>query len=277
MNTCLACKNKTSIERCPTQSIPGLAFCGRHVRSKTPRLWSIVNRVDEKATLIQKVWKGYTIRYRLQLAGPGVLARSTCHNQEELVSMEEAKHIHPFDYFAFKEDGKVWWFDVRSIIGCLNSSLVPQNPYTRQPLNMDTRKRLRELYKYRIRHKLQNTHPAPAKPVDQYLEFQWLRLSQILVENGFEDARPGLFNRLNKHQLYIVLAYIRSDMYALAKEHPKTSMRYKYARSLKREYELFYGFGDPKLQFATVMVNVLHHAIEPYPICFIIMSALFRL
>lgn len=277
MNTCLACKNKTSTDRCPTQSIPGLAFCGRHVRSKTPRLWSVVNRVDEKATLIQKVWKGYTIRHRLNLAGPGVLSRSKCHNQEELVSMEEVSKLHPFDYFAFEEDGKIWWFDIRSIIGCLNSSLVPQNPYTRQPLTMETRTRLREVYKYRIRNRLRTTHDTRAKPLDQLLEFQWLRLSQILVENGFEDARPALFNRLSKQQLYILLSYIKADMYALAKEHPKTSMRYRYARSLKNEHALFYGFTNPKLQFSTVMVNILHHAIEPYPICFIIMSALFRL
>ena len=277
MNTCLACKNKNSIERCHSMCIPGLAFCGRHVRSKAPRLWSVVNKVDEKVRLIQRMWRGHFVRYRLSLAGPGVLSRSMCHNQEELVSMEEAKDLHPFCYFSFEEDGKVWWFDVRSIIGCLNSNLNPQNPYTRKPLSIDTRARLRNIYKYRIRHRLRTAHTGPVKTVEDALELQWLQLSQILVENGFEDARPALFRTLNRHQLYTLLAYIKSDMYALAKEHPKTSMRHRYAGSLSRQYDLFYTFTNPKLQFVTVMVNILHHTVEPYNMCFIIMSALFRL
>lgn len=277
MNTCFSCKNKTSTDRCTVPCIPGLAFCGRHVRSKRPRLWTVINRVDEKALLIQRMWKGYMVRHRLKLAGPGVLKRSLCHNEEELVLLEDAKSVHPFDYFSFEEGGKVWWFDVRSIIGCLNSSLVPSNPYTRQPLSMDVRTRLRTVYKYRLRNKLRTTHPGPVKPIPELLEFQWLRLSQILAENGFEDARPALFNRLNKTQLYILLSYISRDMRELASEHPKTSMRHRYARSLKREYDLFYEFTNPRLQFSIVMVNILHHSVDPYPVCFIIMSALFRL
>jgi hypothetical protein len=277
MNTCLACKNKTSTDRCHAPCISGLAFCGRHVRSKTPRLWTVINRVDEKVTRIQSMWRGFAVRTRLSLAGPGVLKRGVCHNQEELVMLDDKSSVHPFNYFSFEEGGKVWWFDIRSIIGCLNSALVPLNPYTRQPLSMDVRMRLRTIYKYRIRHRLQTTHPASVKPIPELLEFQWLRLSQILVENGFEDARPALFNKLNKSQLYILLSYISRDMRELATEHPKTSMRYRYARSLKRECDLFYSFSNPRLQFATVMVNILHHSVDTYPICFIIMSALFRL
>jgi hypothetical protein len=236
-----------------------------------------VNKVDEKALLIQKMWRGHAIRHRLSMAGPGVLSRSKCHNQEELVSMEEAKDVHPLRYFSFEEDGKVWWFDVCSIIGCLNSSLEPLNPYTRRPLNMETRQRLRELYKYRIRNRLRTTHSGPLKAADEITEFQWLRLSQILVENGFEDTRPAMFNRLNPNQLYIVLSYIKTDMYALAKEHPQTSFRYQYARTLSQECNNFFSFARPHLRFASLMVNILHHSVEPYPFCFIIMSALYRL
>jgi hypothetical protein len=236
-----------------------------------------VNKVDEKVLLIQKMWRGYTLRHRLALAGPGVLSRSRCHNQEELVSMEGAKDVHPLRYFSFEEDGKVWWFDVRSIIGCLNSSLEPLNPYTRRPLSMETRQRLRALYKYRIRSRLRTTHTTQMKQVNEMTEFQWLRLSQILVENGFEDTRPAMFNRLNANQLYIVLSYIKNDVHALAKEHPKTSFRYQYARTLSRECSNFFRFSHPQLQFSSIMVNILHHSVEPYPICFIIMSALYRL
>jgi hypothetical protein len=277
MNTCLSCKNKTSFDRCQALTIPGLGFCGRHARSKNPRIWSVVNQVDPKAIRIQKMWRGYDVRRRLSLAGPGVLKRSVCHNEDELVLLEDKTKVHPFDYFAFEEGGKVWWFDIRSIIGCLNAALVPLNPYTRQPLSIETRRRLRTLYMYRIRMKVATLHPSAPKTPEELLNIQWLRLSQILVENGFEDARPALFNRLGKSQMYILLSYIWRDMSELAKEHPTTSIRYRYARSLKRDYEMFYRYSHPQLQFATSLVRLLLHSVEPYPICFVIMSALFRL
>ena len=147
MNTCLACKNKTSTDRCNLTSIKGLAFCGIHARSKVPRIWSVVNDIDKHVTLISKVWRGYRIRRLLKLAGIGVLKRSLCHNDEELVLLEDRNSVSPLDYFSFQEGDKVWWFDIRSMIGCLNATFVPTNPYTRQPLTVDTRYRLRMLYK----------------------------------------------------------------------------------------------------------------------------------
>lgn len=277
MNKCLACKNKTSVERCQAATVPGLAYCGRHVRAKVPRVWSVVNKLDEKTVCIQKTWRGYAVRSRLALSGPGVLKRAVCHNDEELVLLEGKTDVHPFDYFAFEEGGKIWWFDIRSIIGCLNSALLPLNPYTRQPLDMDTRKRLRAMYMYRIRNHIATVHSAPPKSPEELLTLQWLRLSQILVENGFEDARPALFNRLTRTHLYILLAYISRDMTDLARTHPKTSVRHRYATSLNREYDTFYKHTTPHLRFATMLVRILNHTVEPYTFCFLIMSALFRL
>ena len=122
-----ACKNKKSTDRCQSKSLIGLSFCGHHVKSKDVRIWHIVNKVDAKVTLISKLWRGYTIRRLLKLAGPGVLNRSRCHNEEELVLAEPKEKIHPLDYFAFEEDGKVWWFDIRSLISLFRSSLNPTN------------------------------------------------------------------------------------------------------------------------------------------------------
>ena len=57
--------------------------------------------------------------------------------------------VHPFDYFAFEEDGKIFWFDIRSLFQMSIDKLQPENPYTRCKLTLETRKRLKEAIYYR--------------------------------------------------------------------------------------------------------------------------------
>ena len=86
---CASCKNKTTLERCPSQAIKGLLFCGKHAKTKVKRLWADLNNGKKYAILLQKVWRGYFIRKRLKLAGEGVLNRKDCHNTEELVTLDD--------------------------------------------------------------------------------------------------------------------------------------------------------------------------------------------
>lgn len=278
MNQCISCKNKDSYDRCPTASISGLAFCGRHVKSKTVRIWHTVNKVDSKVIKISKLWRGHAVRRLLKLAGLGVLNRSVCHNEEELVSFESKNRVHPFEYFSFEEGGKIWWFDIRSIISCLNSALVPVNPYTRMPLSIDTRRRIREIYVYRLNYRKPIYHNAPpSRSHQELLEFQWMRICQILAENGFEDVNPNLFLAISRAQLYTLIVFIMRDMKALAMEHPKSSKRHRYYAILKREQDQFYTFQAPFLHVGNLLLMLLNDSVEPYNVCFILMSALHRL
>lgn len=277
MDICISCKNKTSSERCPNKPILGLSFCGKHVRCPTKRLWYVENDLDSKATIIQKCWKGYTIRYRLTLAGKGVLKRQLCHNDEDVVTFESKNKQHPFDYFSFEEDGKLWWFDILSILGCLNSNLMPTNPYTRQALSIETRQRLRELYKYRLHNRLPIAHtPIPKKSYNELIETQWMKITQILHENGFEDANPNHFLSMNNRTLFILLDYIYRDMSALAMEHPSSSKRHRWASAIKRERDTYHMNQHANLQISTLVLSLLNAMNEPYHFCFILMSALFR-
>lgn len=278
MNQCIACKNKDSYDRCQSATITGLAFCGRHVKSKSVRIWHVVNNVEDKVTKIARIWRGYSVRRLLKLAGPGVLQRSVCHNEEELVSLEPKDKVYPLDYFAFEENGKVWWFDIRSIISCLNASLVPLNPYTRTPLSIETRCRLRNIYRYRLQYRKPIYHNPPiTKTQQELLDFQWMRISQILAENGFEDVHPNHFLSLTRKQLYTLLVFIMRDMKALCAEHPKSSKRYRYHAVLAREHEYFYTFQAPFLHFANLFLMLVNDSVEPYILCFLLMSALHRL
>lgn len=268
MNLCLACKNKSSTERCTRLSIRGLAFCGTHARCKIPRLWANVHGLNDQITQITKVWRGYRVRRLLRLAGPGVLRRSVCHNDEELVLLEDRHSVSPLDYFAFEENGKVWWFDVRSMIGCLNSTLVPMNPYTRQPLSMDTRFRLRLLYKYRIQNRLPTLHqPIPKRPAHEVMEYQWMRVCQVLHENGFDDFLPNMFLALSPTKLYYFLLFLRIEIAAIANGHLPGSRYRRFTTFLSRDIDSYDITMRPHIQVATTIMVMYNTVEDMFPIC----------
>jgi hypothetical protein len=99
---CLHCKNKTSNERCGNKRLPNLIFCGKHAKVKDKRVWTKVMNADRVIVLMQAIFRGWLIRSSLSLAGPGVLNSKLRHNEEDLVTCDQAD---PFDYFSFEKDG----------------------------------------------------------------------------------------------------------------------------------------------------------------------------
>lgn len=247
---------------------------------KNPRLWTAINNVDEKVTLISKVWKGYKIRKLLELAGPGVLDRSKCINTDEPVTFDSVKSIYPLDYFGFEEQGKVYGFDVRTLFDTLDRKC--ENPFTRQPLSIDVRKRVRYMYGYRLRNKIPMFYENNAIQTREFvLHSRWLQICQIIEENDFYKIHPNIFLTMNKTQLYILMSLICNDMITLAAEHKnKNSMRYKYTvwlTSLKNKFDVIQTAEEYAFCISTIFLTILHYSVEPYNFCFIIMSALFRL
>lgn len=282
MALCSSCKNKTSNERCSSPALSGLSLCGRHIRVRSPRLWHIVNNVDTKVTLISKIWKGYIIRKRIKLAGPGSLKRQQCNNSDELVSLEPINTVDIFDYFGFQENDKVYGFDVRTILDTLQRSMVPTNPYTRQPLSIDDRKRLREIYSYRVRHKLPTSYEHNTlRTTDIILTNRWTQLCQIVEENGFFNINPNIFLGLNKSQLYAFLAMIHNDLKTWAAEHkPPHSKRFLYvfwSNNVMKKYSTAQTVAEYSFFVSSILLSILYDSVEPYTICFILMSALYRL
>ena len=279
---CASCKNRTSNERCTNTALPGISLCGTHAKVRCPRLWHVVNNLDSKITLISKLWKGYLVRKRIKMAGIGGLNRSMCHNSEELVSLEPISSVDLFDYFGFEENGKVYGFDVRTILDTMQRNLVPTNPYTRQPLTIEDRKRLREIYSYRVRHKLDTSYEHNTlRTTDLILINRWTQLSQIIEENGFFNTNPNLFLGLNKSQLYAFLAMIHNDLKTWAAEHkPPHSKRFLYVfwtNNVMKRYPNAQSVAEYSFFVSSILLSVLYDSVEPYPICFIIMSALYRL
>jgi hypothetical protein len=259
-----------------------MILCGRHAKVKNLRLWKDVNNLDDKVIIIQKNWRRYLVRNWLKIAGPGVLNRSICHNAEELVTMDEKNSVNPFDYFSFEEKGKVYWFDVRSISESCMLKVEPLNPYTREPLTIETRRRLRQICIKRHRKNLDNMHNVSTKrSVDEIILSTWTHVCQIITENGFFDMSPLYFTSLNETRLLIFNTIIRNDLNAWAAEHTsRLSRRHRYIFWMKRLIgEFSTGVDSKRLIYLTgrVLVTILNDCSDNYGVCFIIMSALHRL
>lgn len=282
MTFCASCKNRTSNERCSNIALTGLSLCGKHVRVRSPRLWHVVNNVESKITLISKIWRGYLVRKRIKIAGNGVIKRSLCHNSEELVSLEPISTVDVFDYFGFEENGKIYGFDIRTILDTMQRNLIPINPYTRQPLTISDRRRLREIYSYRVRHKLDTFYEHNTiRTTDLILTNRWTQLCQIIEENGFFNINPNTFLGLNKSQLYAFLVMIHNDLKTWAAEHkPPHSKRFLYvfwSNNVMKKYSSAQSVAEYSFFVSSILLSILYDSVEPYPICFIIMSALYRL
>lgn len=274
---CNSCKNKTSTERCSAKALKNLSFCGKHAKSKNPRLWSAVNSTGDSAIKIQKIWRGWIVRYILRLAGPGVLKRSLCHNTEDVVTSEEK--VHPFDYFAFHEDSKIFWFDIRSLFQISIAKLQPENPYTRCPLTLDTRKRLKEAIYYRESRLLPLFHdPLYLADMDKIFEMRWMRVSQMLEESLFIDINPMFFIALNRTQLWEFTALLRDKLLLWAKEHKNVNSRrniyYLWIHTCWRRQTM--EIADTKQvcrYLGACLLKILKDCKSPYDVAFKILSA----
>jgi len=76
--------------------------------------------------------------------------------------MDSKMEVHLLDYFAFLEADKLDWFDIRSLHQYVRNTPRPLNPYTRQPLSLEVRNRLRKLCQIRKRQGIFNLHAEPS-------------------------------------------------------------------------------------------------------------------
>jgi hypothetical protein len=278
---CSSCKNKTSMERCRSPSLKNLSFCGKHAKTKTPRLWAVINSGSDKAIKIQKIWRGWIVRHILALAGPGVLKRSVCHNTEDLVTLEEK--VYPCDYFAFEEDGKIFWFDIRSLFQMSIDKLQPENPYTRSKLTLETRKRLKEAIYYRESRNLLLFHdPLYLTDINKLFEMRWMMISQMLEEHLFVDINPMFFVSLNRTQLWEFTAMLRNSILLWAREHKNVNSRrniyYVWISTCWKRQTLEIATSKQVCHYlGGTLLKILKDMKQPHDLCFKLLSARYSL
>lgn len=271
---CASVQRRASHDQCQAKAICGHTLCGRHARSKTPILWIDAHRPRAPSLLrIQAVVRGFLVRRRLALAGPGVLSRGALANDEDLVNCDSKDRVHPFDYFAVEESGKVWWFSFSTLWQWASQSST--NPYTRTPLTQDTRLRLWAVWAYRSRHQ---TLPLPSEPrdADKRIDHRWRVLCNLFADNGFVDVHPSAFRDLTKADFLSMFQLLKRDLECVlpVSDPGRERALILCSRSIKSAYVTSPVLYTLQSIYTLMLLLTLHR--NPYTVVFSILSALYR-
>jgi hypothetical protein len=265
---CLAVKKKGSTQQCTSHPLKGHTLCGTHARAKTVQVWKDVQVVDHRVVVCQSVARKWAVLHRLRFGGPGVLKRKDLANDDELVSGEESNRQHPFEYFAFTENGKIWWFDFGTIWTWSLKSLTPSNPYTKVPLDKATRQRLRDFWSYRIRNHIKI--PFEPEDVDERLNTRLNFLCQTFIDHGFTDVEPRQIANLSKQSHMTMWKFLFEDVANI--EGPLRGWcRYMLARQITTCNTLTYVINSLR-----ILMRYVTEKKEAYCTVFSVMSAIYR-
>ncbi len=275
MTTCASVKKKGSTEQCTAKALTGHTLCGTHARSKNVVLWLDVHKnTTSKVQKFQAIVRGWLLRRRLRYAGPGVLCRKNLANDEDLETCEEATKEHPLEYFAFEESGKIWWFHFPTIWKWCLRSHEPTNPYTKVPLTMETRKRLRAIWSYQLRHRL--SLPKEPTTFPERLAGRWNIICQLFADNGFGTIHPNTFAHMAKLDYAVVFRFLRDDMEIVFPQNNKTK-RFVVAQCNRMIHNTYVVQSDIFILNASyVIMGILLYPKDPYILAFTVLSALYR-
>jgi hypothetical protein len=284
MDKCIYCKNKTSNERCTYPVINGLSVCKRHAKSKTSKKWTDTSSDNNSIIKIQSIWRGYMIRKWLRLSGAGVLNRTLCHNAEDIVTFVEKEKQHPLEYFSFYENDKLWWFDIQTILRWSVEHVNILNPYTKQELPIDARKRLRTLYHLRLRKKLSCISNSETKyTIEQSIKLKAVRIIQELTENGFgTDIRLDDLLTLSRLEYWLLINVFLNESILLAIGHMNPlSTRRKYVCWIQDSINNISINLNSIQKLQRIILNtvlaILIDCKDSFPYCFAFVSAMARL
>ena len=242
---------------------------------KVPVRWADVHRhKSPRIARVQGLIRGWLLRKRLALGGPGVLCRKNLANDEELVTCMEKERQHPLEYFAFEENGKVWWFDFASLWRWSIQTHEPANPYTKVPLSNEARRRLRAVWGYNQRNKV--LLPPESPQYSQRLQQRWNILSQIFADNGFTDVHPNNFLNLRKNELQAMLVLLERDIQVVLRD--RDSGRERILR-LCRAPLYSRNITEPArytMWVTYILILILSVPKDPYVMTFSVLSALYR-
>lgn len=270
---CASVRKKGSTDQCKAAALKGHTLCGRHARCKKPVLWSDANVSKIKsAQMIQAIARGWMVRKRLALAGPGVLCRKNLANEEELMTGDE--RIHPFEYFAFEEGGRIWWFSFDTIWRWCSQKESPDNPYTRTQIPIEVRKRLHAIWSFRQRHRI--PLPAESNIFGERLRTRWTIISHIFENYGYGDIPVSMFMRMTAAEYSYMFTLLRDDIVATVSD--KEPWKDSAWRLCLRGMLTIRSLATPQyiMQAVYTIMLILMKPKNPHSVAFMVLSAIHR-
>lgn len=267
---CAAVRKKGSHDQCPSKAVFGHSLCGRHAKAKKVVLWADVHRKNVSIVNIQALIRGWLVRTRLKTAGPGVIDRRGVTNEDDLVTCQGKQEVHPDDYFAFTENGKVWWFVFPSLWSWAARSPRPVNPYTRTPLTEDTLKRMHDMWYLRWKQR------RPIREPNQYedrLRNRWNVICQLFANYGFGEIDPRHFYGYTKPQYAASIRMMIDDIQVAMPDIPKRRTIMRFLRYLQSVYRTPHYI----LHCTYIFMMMLFQFKDPYILAFTMLSAFYRI
>lgn len=275
MKQCASVKKKGSIDQCITRPVFGHTLCGRHARMAKPVLWVDVHQDKSKIIIkCQALIRGWLLRRRLRMGGIGVLRRGNLINDEDLLTMESKEKQCPYDYFSITENGKTWWFDFNTIYTWCLQSHIPTNPYSKVPLQKETRIRLRNVWS----HKQIRNLPLPDESLvfEERVRGRWNILCQIFDDYGFGLIHPKLFIRMGRLNYDVMFRMINDDIQVAIGD--KVIYKPRLQRMVRRMTSMSYSVPTVQYILQSLKTLILMATVpkDPYILVFTILSALYR-
>lgn len=97
---------------------------------------------------VQKIYRGWLVRYMFRLRGEGFINRKLCVNDSDFITLEPLVEIDENDFFSYKDDKQfIYGFSIASLIQCTLSMPFLTNPYNREQLTNKVVKNIKTLHK----------------------------------------------------------------------------------------------------------------------------------
>jgi hypothetical protein len=261
MNRCAAVRKKGAKDQCSASALKGVSFCGRHARSREVVRWASLHQASP-IVRVQALVRGWLLRKRLALAGPGVLRRKDVNNEEDLFTCESKDRQHPMQYFSFEEGGKVWWFDAGSLWGWMSRSVEPVNPYTKTPIPSEARRRFRAIQR-------RSRFSSGAETAEEMNSQRWNLIVQVFRDNGFLDVHPQQFANFTVSDYRTMFVFLERDLQIVLPE--RDMYRAQLIRICRRGQK-----ANGILFPINLLLRMLMLPRDPYVLVFSILSAFYR-
>jgi hypothetical protein len=102
---------------------------------------------DINVIILQKMIRGFFVRFSFKLRGEGFKNRKLCLNESDFYTLEPLSEIPFHRFYSYTDDKKfIYGFDIESLIVLYSKVGIIDNPYNRMKLDSNTLSKIFSLY-----------------------------------------------------------------------------------------------------------------------------------